>query len=312
MRIGPHTVDVEQTLHDLGLPPRQWGGTYVKVGCPFGDHENDAQKPGLGVLLETGRWQCFKGCGGGGMESLIMRIRNCELAEARRWLLVRGGDVEYGVDAYLLSDSAPEDRYSLEHVFRADYGRQLANKTADYILERGFTPKTLADWGFRYDPDMPAIVIPLFDDTGEHMVGVIRREIPGYPLLDKYMTSPGCKKTRFLFGAWRHPRDTGVVILVEGPLDAVWLHQLGITSAVAVMGASLSPSQLRVLPKLGQTVFIAADNDSAGGELEEQIRQSLRNKMGVVRVKVPEGKNDVQEMSKQELVKLFSGGGELW
>ncbi len=74
----------------------------------------------------------------------------------------------------------------------------------------------------------------------------------------------------------------------------------------------MSPSQLRVLPKLGQTVFIAADNDSGGGELEEQIKQSLRNKMGVARVKVPDGKNDVQEMSKEELVKLFSGGGELW
>ena len=312
MRIGSTTVDIEQTLNDLGLPPAQWGAEYVKVACPFGDHENDDKSPGLGVLQETGRWQCFKGCGGGDMESLIMRVRGCTVVEARRWLLVRGGEIEYGVDSYLLVESEKAGPYELERVFRADYGRQTGDKTASYILERGFVQDTLTKWGFRYDQESPAIVMPLYEDTGEHMVGVIRREIPGYPLMEKYMVSPGCKKARFLYGAWMHPRNTGVVILVEGPLDAVWLHQLGFTSAVAVMGALLSAAQARILPRLGQTVIVAADNDDAGRELAIQVENTLRGKMSVVKVQVPDGKNDVQEMSKAELAKMFVSGGMLW
>ena len=55
MRVGSSTIDVEDALADLGLPPRQWGSGYVKVECPFGDHENDSTKPGLGVLVEPGK-----------------------------------------------------------------------------------------------------------------------------------------------------------------------------------------------------------------------------------------------------------------
>ena len=312
MKLGTYTIDVERALGDLGLEPKVWGADYVKVACPFGDHANDDMRPGLGVVLETGQWQCFKGCGGGSFEQLASMVLEYTPVEARRWLLVRGGEVEYGIDDCLLDSAEEVIEYEFEAMFRQDYARQSTERTHSYILDRGFTPATLKEWGIRYDERTPAIVLPLFDDTGEHLVGIIRREIPGYPLGNKYLVSPGCKKTRFLYGAWKHPRNTGVVIVVEGPLDVIWMHQLGFTSTVGIMGSSLSKDQEKSLLKLGQTVFVAVDNDDAGRNLDAQIGDKLGHKLNVVKIELPKGRKDVQEMPREELMRIFTKGGNLW
>ena len=54
------------------------------------------------------------------------------------------------------------------------------------------------------------------------------------------------------------------LIIVEGYMDAVSLHQRGITNAVASLGTALTEAQGRLLRKYSQEVIISYDSDAAG------------------------------------------------
>ena len=53
------------------------------------------------------------------------------------------------------------------------------------------------------------------------------------------------------------------MILVEGNVDVIMMHQYGFTNTVASLGTALTPNQAKLLNKY-QTIFIAYDNDEAG------------------------------------------------
>ena len=131
-------------------------------------------------------------------------------------------------------------------IFQDDYGQQDATKTSRYILDRGFTVATLKSWGVRYDASIPAIVLPIFS-IDRKLVGVCRREVVEGAQPSKYMYSAGFEKSNHLFGAYKHKNTQGVIVVVEGILDCIWLHQNGVTSAVALLGVTCSEKQMRLM-----------------------------------------------------------------
>ncbi|WP_455530105.1 toprim domain-containing protein, partial [Ruminococcus sp.] len=56
----------------------------------------------------------------------------------------------------------------------------------------------------------------------------------------------------------------GYIILSEGNIDVVSLHQAGFDSAVASLGTSLTPEQARLISRYANEVIIAYDSDGAG------------------------------------------------
>ena len=54
------------------------------------------------------------------------------------------------------------------------------------------------------------------------------------------------------------------MILVEGYVDVIALHQAGVENVVASMGTSLTPGQRRLIKRYTDRVFIAYDQDKAG------------------------------------------------
>ena len=85
----------------------------------------------------------------------------------------------------------------------------------------------------------------------------------------KYMNSPETlvfNKSRNLFALNLAKKSkSGYIILSEGNIDVVSLHQAGFDSAVASLGTSLTPEQARLLSRYTNEVIIAYDNDGAGG-----------------------------------------------
>ena len=226
-----------------------------------------------------------------------------------RWMMIRGTEVSYEQVLQVLPEDEEEEVVEdLEPAYRLDYERQSATRTSEYILRRGFTPQTLRHWGFRYDADLQALIIPVFDLGGEKLVGVIRRMVPpvrpGFP---KYLYSPGFRRAEHLFGGHLHPRE-GTVILVEGPLDAVWLHQNGYPEAVALMGVYCSKRQQALLARLGTTVILCLDNDEAGWEGTERLMSQLSPLGDVMVAPLLAGRKDAQELTTAELGQVF---GEL-
>jgi len=88
----------------------------------------------------------------------------------------------------------------------------------------------------------------------------------------KYVNSPGgaiyCK-SELLYGA-HHTRAAAAkaraVVVVEGYIDALAMHQTGIASTVALMGTAVSEHQVAALKRLAPTAVLMLDGDEAGAQ----------------------------------------------
>lgn len=102
----------------------------------------------------------------------------------------------------------------------------------------------------------------------------------------------GVRKSETLF---RSCVEESRVVVVESPLDAARLQQLGIHAA-ATFGASVSEAQLDLLGRY-YTVVLAMDADDAGRASQEKMAKGLLERGVIVRVaEHPAGAKDVGDM----------------
>ena len=129
-------------------------------------------------------------------------------------------------------------------------------------------------------------MIPIRDVQGR-TIGFgarILREDPARPA-PKYMNSPQTPlfdKGNVLFGldmARKAIRDADLGVLVEGYMDVMMSHQVGVCNVVAGMGTALGETQMRQLKRYTGNITLALDPDAAGDHATlrglEAARQSL-------------------------------------
>ena len=111
------------------------------------------------------------------------------------------------------------------------------------------------------------VTFPIHATNGS-MVGFGGRTITGHQA--KYVNSPETpyfNKSRLLY-AYHHARQDiyklKEIIITEGYLDVIMLHQAGFTNAVATLGTALTPEHLPLLRKGEPKVIMAYDGDKAG------------------------------------------------
>ena len=119
--------------------------------------------------------------------------------------------------------------------------------------------------GHLYDKFRNRLILPVIDVRGD-VIGF------GSRVLDKsepkYMNTPETltySKRRVLYGlnlAKKTKRPN--IILCEGNLDVVTLHQAGFDNAVASMGTALTVEQTRLLSRYTKELVLCYDNDKAG------------------------------------------------
>lgn len=114
----------------------------------------------------------------------------------------------------------------------------------------------------------------------------------------KYVNSPETEiyiKSRNLLGIYFAKAEISRLdkcILVEGNLDMVMMHQLGITNVVASCGTSLTVEQIRLIHKFTDNVTIMYDGDSAGIHAALRgIGLVLKEGMNVKVVLLPDGED---------------------
>ena len=92
----------------------------------------------------------------------------------------------------------------------------------------------------------------------------------------KYLNTtetPLYEKSQLLFGldkARNQIREHGFLIVVEGYMDVIALHQYGLPLGVATCGTAMTPDHLKLLKRHTEQVVLLFDNDTAG--LEATIR----------------------------------------
>lgn len=121
--------------------------------------------------------------------------------------------------------------------------------------------------GRRYDRFRERIIFPIKNNRGEVIAFGGRIIGSGEP---KYLNSPETKlfnKSLELYGlfeAQKSIRELKQVIVVEGYLDVIALHQYGISNVVATMGTAISEEHIKTLFRLSEQIIYAFDGDSAG------------------------------------------------
>ena len=161
------------------------------------------------------------------------------------------------------------------------------------MSEKGFTKKELMAAGLAvagrggriYDKFRNRLMLPVIDVRGD-VVGFGSRVIDKSE--PKYMNTTetvAYSKRRVLYGlnlAKKTKRPN--MILCEGNLDVVTLHQAGFDNAVACMGTALTQEQIRLLSRFTRELVLCYDNDGAGQMATDRALELLQNSEFTVKV----------------------------
>lgn len=170
-----------------------------------------------------------------------------------------------------------------------------------YFLNRGLSQKTIRHFGLGYAPNKWDELFKHLKSKGYDVsdiltAGVVRKGEKGYydyfrnrvmtPIIDvrgnfiafggrvlddskpKYINTSDTlvyKKTNEVFGL-NYAKDSGKdsLILCEGYMDVIAMHQAGFTNAVAGCGTALTNEQVRLLSRYAKEIILVYDNDEAG------------------------------------------------
>lgn len=113
------------------------------------------------------------------------------------------------------------------------------------------------------------IMFPIFD-FGGRPIGFSARLLANKPDAPKYINTPESPiyhKSTVIYGlaqAKESIRKTDEVIVVEGNMDVLALHQVGQKNVVAISGTAMTVEQLRILSRLSKNIKLCLDSDEAG------------------------------------------------
>lgn len=144
----------------------------------------------------------------------------------------------------------------------------------DSLKRRGFSEGELMAAGLisegrngrRYDVFRERIMFPIIDLRGSVIAfgGRLMGEGKGPKYLNTNDT-PAFKKSRNLYALNLAKAHKGTqLVLAEGYMDVIALHQAGFDNAVATLGTALTPEQARLIGQYAAEVIIAYDSDAAG------------------------------------------------
>lgn len=179
---------------------------------------------------------------------------------------------------------------------------EIGKDAYQYLIQRGRTPKIIRRFGLGYAPDDWNSLIDHLKSKGfteDEMLasgmclkskkGTLYDRFRGrviFPIIDlrgnviafggralgdngpKYLNSsdtPVFKKSKNLF-ALNFAKSSKLpnLILAEGYMDVIAIHQAGFNNAVATLGTSLTEEQARIISQYTDTIIIAYDSDGAG------------------------------------------------
>ena len=209
--------------------------------------------------------------------------------------------------------STPEGAAAVEYMRRRQISPRMARSfglgfapdgwsgLTDAMKQKGYTERELAEAGLAkngrrggvYDAFRNRLMFPVIDVRGNVVAFSGRILGDGEP---KYLNSPDTpvfSKSHNLFGLNLAKKSkAGYILLVEGNIDVVSLHQAGFDSAVASLGTSLTGEQARLLSRFTKRVVICYDADAAGRKAAQRAIPMLEKLELAVRVvTVPEGKD---------------------
>lgn len=235
------------------------------------------------------------------IENLSYYDSLCFLAERVGIKIEKDNKEKNNPDAKLISDILSVNRIAAKFFFDNLKKSKVAQQ---YFKKRGLSVEFVKSFGLGYAPDswdsltnyLKAPPYSVSDDLLDKAGLSVKRESGGYydkfrnrvmfPIFDangnviafggrvmddshpKYLNSPQTPayiKGNHVYGLnFAKKSEQRSVIVVEGYMDCIALHKMGITNAVATLGTAVTPGQAKILKKYFDSVYVGYDADSAG------------------------------------------------
>ena len=199
-------------------------------------------------------------------------------------------------------------------IFGLGFAPDSWDTLARAMKQKGFSEEELVAAGLArsgkkggvYDLFRDRLVFPVIDIRGQ-VIGFSGRILgDGEP---KYLNTPETgvfSKSRNLYALnLANKSKSGYIILTEGNIDVVALHQAGFDSAVASLGTSLTPEQARLISRYVDRVIISYDADNAGLRAANRAIGILEKLNINVRVLRLDGAKDPDEFIKRRGAAAF-------
>ncbi|MDR1969845.1 MAG: DNA primase [Candidatus Nomurabacteria bacterium] len=296
-------------------------GRYWRGLSPF----TNEKTPSFFVTPERDIWHDFSSNKGGDVFSFVMEVEGLDFRGALEMLARKAGVDLSLYDERAPRDLArrKERIITMNNIATNYFQREMvkSKEASKYISDgRKLSRETVMEWGIGYAPENSKLkqllmekkyseqeirgaglisgrgsemfrsrmMIPLRDSQGQ-IVGFTGRIIGiGEP---KYLNTPATilyDKGRQVFGlnfAKNAIRKEDVAILVEGNLDVISSHQVGVKNVVACAGTALTRDHLKALNRLSHNLRLCFDGDRAGVAATEraiELAEPLELKLSII------------------------------
>ncbi len=274
---------------------RKVGANYVAL-CPF----HDDKTPSMSISATKGLYHCFACGASGNAIKFVMEYEKLEFYDAiqkianffnialeyergetkqKSHLLPSLSNFYHNelfkhddIMQYLSSRSVSMD--SIKE-FEIGYSG-MSYETIRFINENNLNYQEAIDFGIltqgndrAYARFSNRIIFPIKSSNGM-IVGFGGRTISNEKNVAKYLNSPQSKifnKSKILYGyniAKQMIYKQKSIIVCEGYLDVIMLHQAGFRNAVATLGTALNEGHLYLLNKENPRIYVCYDGDNAG------------------------------------------------
>ncbi len=174
-------------------------------------------------------------------------------------------------------------------MFGIGYAPEGWTNLIDYLKEKGYNEHSIyeaglakrRDNGTYYDAFYDGrVMFPIINPQGR-VIGFGGRIMVDRANTGKYINSPETlvfKKKENLFGLNLAKNDrSGRLLLMEGYMDVISLHQAGICNAVASLGTAFTDEQARLVKRYGGKAVLCYDSDEAGKKATLRAGEILTN-----------------------------------
>lgn len=169
--------------------------------------------------------------------------------------------------------------------FGLGYAVKHSAYLVQYLKQKGFEDKLIMEAGLANFSESRGLLSPFWNrvmfpiqDINHRVIGFGGRVMgEGEPKYLNSQETPIFDKRRNLYGLnFARRARSGNIILCEGYLDVIALHQAGFAQAVASLGTAFTSEQANLLHRYTENVLLAYDSDNAG------VKAALRS-IGILR-----------------------------
>ena len=309
--------DLENAIDIVDLVQRyvklKKAGTNYKAVCPFPGHNE--KTPSFMVSPAKQLAYCFGCHKWGGALKFIMDIENCEFREAMEilawitWIQIKKVSPE--------KIKKEKNLYQIYKDAKNYYKNALKKypEIKKYLMDRGLNEEIIEKFEFGYsdswielynylkklwyddkiindsaifvnvgakkDKFINRIIFPIQNSRWDYVAFTWRIVGKWEP---KYLNSPATSiydKSAilyWLFKARNSITKKDFVIVTEGQMDTISLHQAGFDNSVAISWTALTDKHIKILKRLTHKIYLCFDGDKAGEKATKLSIENLKNK----------------------------------